>query len=75
MKPGVQRSLGSIGARLGDPLSLRLGGLVEVLPEWRFRSFDLLMVHLGNRHILRTICVFKEFAAKMLPTLFPDLPT
>jgi hypothetical protein len=32
------------------------------------------MVHLGNRHVTRTLPVFKEFAAQMIPTLFPDLP-
>jgi DNA-binding transcriptional LysR family regulator len=69
------------GSGIGDlppvvqPGLVRDGRLVEVLPEWRFRSFDLLMVHLSNRHILRTVRVFKEFAAQMIPTLFPDLPT
>jgi DNA-binding transcriptional LysR family regulator len=68
------------GGGIGDlppvvqPNLLRDGRLVEVMPNWRFRSFDLLMVHLGNRHVMRTLRVFKEFAAQMIPTLFPDLP-
>ena len=68
------------GGGIGDlppvvqPELVREGRLVEVMPEWRFRSYDLLMVHLGNRHITRTLRVFKEFAAQMIPTLFPDLP-
>jgi DNA-binding transcriptional LysR family regulator len=68
------------GGGIGDlppvvqPELVRKGRLVEVMPEWRFRSYDLLMVHLGNRHVTRTLRVFKEFAAQMIPTLFPDLP-
>jgi hypothetical protein len=45
------------------------------MPKWRFRTFDLSVVHLGNRHIPRSVRVFKEFAAQMAPTLFPGLPT
>jgi DNA-binding transcriptional LysR family regulator len=68
------------GGGIGDlppvvqPELVRDGRLVEVMPEWRFRSYDLLMVHLGNRHVSRTLRVFKEFAAQMIPTLFPGLP-
>ena len=68
------------GGGIGDlppvvqPELVREGRLVEVMPEWRFRSYDLLMVHLGNRHVTRTLRVFKEFATQMIPTLFPDLP-
>jgi DNA-binding transcriptional LysR family regulator len=69
------------GAGIGDlppvvqPDLVRDGRLVEVMPDWRFRSYDLLMVHLGNRHVTRTLRVFKEFSTYMIPTLFPDLPT
>ena len=69
------------GGGIGDlppvvqPDLVRDGRLVEVMPDWRFRSYDLLMVHLGNRHVTRTLRVFKEFSTYMIPTLFPDLPT
>jgi DNA-binding transcriptional LysR family regulator len=69
------------GGGIGDlpplvqPELLRQGRLVEVMPKWRFRTFDLSVVHLGNRHIPRPVRVFKEFAAQMAPTLFPGLPT
>jgi len=69
------------GSGIGDlppivqPELLQDGRLVEVMPEWRFRTFDLSLVHLGNRHIPRPVRVFKEFAAQMVPTLFPSLPT
>jgi hypothetical protein len=43
------------------------------MPKWRFRSQDLSPVHLGNRHMPRSVRLFKEFAARMVPTLF--LPT
>jgi DNA-binding transcriptional LysR family regulator len=69
------------GAGIGDlppvvqPALLRDGRLVEVMPSWRFPSFDLSIVHLGNRQIPRALRVFKEFAAEMAKTLFPVLPT
>jgi DNA-binding transcriptional LysR family regulator len=69
------------GAGIGDlppvvqPELLRDRRLVEVMPKWRFRSFNLSLVHLGNRHIPRPVRVFKEFATRMAPKLFPKLPT
>jgi DNA-binding transcriptional LysR family regulator len=58
-----------------QPGLVRDGHLVEVMPDWRFRTFDLSLVHLGNRHISKPCRLFKEFASQMAPTLFPDLPT
>ena len=69
------------GSGIGDlppvvsPGLLSTGRLVEVMPKWRLRTFDLALVHLGRRHIPRPVQVFKEFAAKMAPKLFPALPT
>jgi DNA-binding transcriptional LysR family regulator len=51
------------------------GRLIEIMPEWRFRTFDLSMVHPGNRHVSRPVRVFKEFAAQMARALFPSLTT
>jgi DNA-binding transcriptional LysR family regulator len=68
------------GGGIGDlppvvqPQLVRDRRLVEVMPNWRFRSYDLLMVHLGNRHVTRALRVFKDFATQMIPALFPDLP-
>jgi len=70
-----------VGGGIGDlppvvqPDFVREGRLVEVLPDWRFRTFDLSLVHLGNRHISKPCRLFKEFATQMAPTLFPALPT
>ena len=58
-----------------QPDLVRKGQLVEVMPDWRFRTFDLSLVHLGNRHISKPCRLFKEFATQMAPTLFPSLPT
>ena len=58
-----------------QPDLVRKGRLVEVMPNWRFRTFDLSLVHLGSRHISRPCRLFKEFATEMAPKLFPDLPT
>lgn len=49
--------------------------LVEVMHNWRLRTFDLWLLHAGNRHLPRAVHLFKEFAVKMVPTLFPKLPT
>jgi DNA-binding transcriptional LysR family regulator len=58
-----------------QPELIRRGRLVEVMPDWRFRTLDLSLVHLGNRHISKPCRLFKEFATQMAPTLCPDLPT
>ena len=69
------------GAGIGDlpplvqPELLREGRLVEVMRRWHFRTFDLSVVHLGNRHLPRAVRAFKDFAAEMAPTLFRTLPT
>jgi DNA-binding transcriptional LysR family regulator len=60
---------------LVQPDLVRKGRLVEVMPDWHFRTFDLSLVHLGNRHISKPCRLFKEFATQMAPTLFPALPT
>jgi DNA-binding transcriptional LysR family regulator len=68
------------GAGIGElppvvqPDLVRKGRLIEVMPDWRFRTFDLSLVHLGNRHISKPCRLFKEFAAQTAPTLFPELP-
>ena len=69
------------GVGIGDlppivqPELMRSGRLVEVMPKWHFRLFNLSAVHLSNRYMPRPVRVFKEFAAQMAPTLFPKLPT
>ena len=69
------------GGGIGDlppvvqPELIRDGRLVEVMPEWRFRTLDLSLVHLGNRHMPKAVRVFKEFAVQVAPTLFQNLPT
>jgi DNA-binding transcriptional LysR family regulator len=68
------------GGGIGDlppvvqPELMRDGRLVEVMPQWRFRTQDLSLVHLGNRNMPRPVWLFKEFAGRMAPTLFHDLP-
>ena len=69
------------GVGIGDlpplvqPDLLREGRLVEVLPKWKFRNFDLSLVHAGSRHVPKVVRVFKDFAVKMAPQLFPKLPS
>ena len=68
------------GAGIGElppivrPELMRSGRLVEVMPKWRLETLNLSMVHLGNRYIPRPVRMFKEFAARMAPKLFPKLP-
>jgi DNA-binding transcriptional LysR family regulator len=57
------------------PELLRDGRLVEVMPNWRFHTLNLSVAHRVNRYIPRQVRMFKEFAAKVAPTLFPELPT
>ena len=69
------------GAGIGDlppvvqPSLIEEGRLVEVMPDWRFRTNDLSIIHVANRHLSKPCRLFKEFAVKMSPTLFPNLPT
>jgi len=69
------------GAGIGDlppvvrPGLVREGRLVEVIPDWRFRTYDLSLVQVGNRHITKPCRLFKDLATQMAPNLFPDLPT
>jgi DNA-binding transcriptional LysR family regulator len=69
------------GAGIGDlppivqPQFLRDGRLVEVMSNWRLRTVNLWLVHLGNRFTPRSVRLFKEFAAQMAPKIFPELPT
>jgi DNA-binding transcriptional LysR family regulator len=68
------------GEGIGDlppivqPDLVRDGRLVEVMPDWRFPTFDLSLVHLTNRLVPRPVRLFKEFAVEMAPKIFPDLP-
>jgi hypothetical protein len=58
-----------------QPDLVHKGRLMEVMPDWHFPTFELALVHLGNRHISKPCRLFKEFATQMAPTLFPSLPT
>jgi DNA-binding transcriptional LysR family regulator len=68
------------GAGIGElppvvqPDLVRSGQLLEVMPDWRFPTLELSLVHLGNRHISKPCRLFKEFATQMVPKLFPNLP-
>jgi DNA-binding transcriptional LysR family regulator len=68
------------GAGIGDlpplvkPDLLREGRLVEIMPKWRFRTFNLSLVHPGNKYLTRQVHLFKDFAAQMAPKLFRTLP-
>ncbi len=48
--------------------------LVEVMPRWRFRVFDLWLLHSGSRHLSRVVRAFRDFAVEKTPALFTDLP-
>lgn len=76
---GVTTALLS-GVGIGDlspivqPTLMREGRLVEVMPDWHFPLFDLSLIHLGHRHLPRSVRAFKDFAADMAQRLFPALP-
>lgn len=50
------------------------GRLVELMPDWQFRAFDLSVVHVGTRHVPPYVRRFVDFAAEHAVALFPDLP-
>ena len=56
-----------------QPHLMREGRLVEVMPDWRFPSFDLSLVHLGSRHISKPCRLFKEFANSDDTVPFPRI--
>jgi DNA-binding transcriptional LysR family regulator len=68
------------GAGIGDlpplvrPDLLRERKLVEIMPKWRFRAFNLSLVHFGNKHLSRQVHLFEDFAVVMAPKLFRALP-
>lgn len=68
------------GGGIGDlppvvqPDLMRDGRLVEVLPAWTLPVFDLSLVHPPTRTPSQPMRAFKDFAASMVPKLFPDLP-
>ncbi len=68
------------GAGIGElpPVVLsglsRKGPLVEIMPKWRFRTFELWLLHLGNRQLPQAVRVFRDYAVDNTQALFPDLP-
>jgi DNA-binding transcriptional LysR family regulator len=69
------------GAGIGElppivqPVLIQRGQLVEVMPNWHLRLFNLSLVRLRNRYTPRAVRVFTDFATEAVPTLFPKLPT
>jgi DNA-binding transcriptional LysR family regulator len=68
------------GAGIGElppvvqPKLVEEGRLVEVMPDWRFRTRELFLVHVANRHLSKASRLFADYAARTSPTLFPNLP-
>jgi DNA-binding transcriptional LysR family regulator len=52
----------------------RRESLVEVMPKWRFRTFDFWLLYLSNRHLSRAVRAFTDFALEETPKMFPNLP-
>jgi DNA-binding transcriptional LysR family regulator len=71
LKPAILAGVG-IG-ELPDILQASLlqdKRLIQIMPDWHFPSTSVWLVHLGGRHMSRTVRVFKEFAVRMVPELF-----
>jgi DNA-binding transcriptional LysR family regulator len=47
------------------------GQLIELMPQWRFSTLDVSVVHASSRHVWPPVQEFIRFAAKMAQTLFP----
>jgi len=50
---------------------VQTGELIEVMPQWRFSTLDVSIVHASSRHVRRPVQEFIRLAAKLAPTLFP----
>jgi len=65
------------GTGLGNLPSMAVGDLVqtgqliELMPQWRFSTLDVSIVHASNRHVRRSVQEFIRLAAKLAPALFP----
>jgi len=46
------------------------GRLIELMPQWRFCTLDVAVVHASRRHVRRTVQEFIRIAAKLAPALF-----
>jgi len=57
-----------------SPMLSRTDVMVEIMPEWRFRVFDLWLLHLSKRHLSRAVRAFIDFAIEEAPGHFTDLP-
>ena len=68
------------GAGIGElppvflPSLSRKGPVVEIMPRWRFRTFELWLLHLGNRQLSRAVRVFRDYAVENTQAIFPELP-
>ncbi len=52
----------------------RKDSLVELMPKWRFRTFDLWLLHLSKKNLSQAVRAFREYAAWRTRELFPNLP-
>jgi DNA-binding transcriptional LysR family regulator len=47
------------------------GRLIEIMPQWRFSTRDVSIVHSSSRHVPRPVQEFIRFTAKLAATRFP----
>jgi DNA-binding transcriptional LysR family regulator len=50
---------------------VQTGQLIELMPQWRFSTLDVSIVHASSRHVRRPVQEFIRLAAKLAPALFP----
>jgi DNA-binding transcriptional LysR family regulator len=55
-----------------QPDLVRTGRLLEVMPEWHFRTFDLSLVHLGSRHMSKPCRLLKGLRFANGSNAFPQ---
>jgi DNA-binding transcriptional LysR family regulator len=75
LTPGLLAGAGiGIISPIVQPGLIHDGRLVELMPNWRAETYDLSVVHMGNRHMPRIVRLFRDFICEMAPAMFPDLP-
>jgi DNA-binding transcriptional LysR family regulator len=47
------------------------GQLIEIMPQWRFSTRDVSIVHSSSRHVPRPVQEFIRFTARLAGTRFP----
>ena len=52
-------------------MELRVGRLVEVMPDWQFAPTTITAIYPSNRNLSRVVRLFRDFCVEQFPNLAP----